>query len=452
MNVKLRRSKHAGLQAVALTLTLLLAAEPLVAQSDILQTDIRRDPVVKAVDAVLPSVVNIATTTLKRYVDFYDPIFQRYYGRQREELNSIGSGIIIDEEGDILTNLHVMQRATRAQVKLWDGRIYDVSNFIASAGSDLAVLKLVKKPGEKFRPIRFAPDDDLLLGETVIALGNPFGLGGSVSRGILSSKNRRRPSEDVAPDVQEWLQTDAAINPGNSGGPLINLRGELIGVNSAVGEGQGIGFAIPVKQVALALADVFSPEFSKEALWFGARVRPEGDALRIDSVQPGSPADKAGLRIGQQILRVDGKPVEGIVEFNRAIVSTKGRSATLQIRQGPETKEAKVQLVPFDDLIREKLGLVLVKQPPEAAATYRTEKGLFVQEVEKGGPADQVQIPKGSLLAAIDDKEVEDLMTAANVLSFKKPGTRVQLTVLAPRRINASFVEFFRGTVTVQVR
>src|SRR4029078_5369257 len=176
-------------------------------------------------------------------------------------------------DGYVLTNLHVVRRATRTQVKLWDGREYEADRIVATENSDVALLKLRCKPDEKFKAVSFAADDDLLLGETVLALGNPFGLGGSVSRGILSSKNRRTSaSQEEQLDVQDWLQTDASINPGNSGGPLINLKAEVIGINVAVYQkGQGIGFAIPVKLVSEALSQIFTPEHIRE-LWFGARL------------------------------------------------------------------------------------------------------------------------------------------------------------------------------------
>src|SRR5207342_805516 len=167
-----------------------------------------------------------------------------------------------------------------------------------SSSTDVALIKIRAKSGEKFTAVKFGADDDLLLGETVLALGNPFGLGGSVTKGILSSKSRRPPSETMPLDVPDWLQTDAAINPGNSGGPLVNLRGDLIGVNVAVyREGQGISFAIPVRRITAALAEMYSPE-TLQSLWFGARVKPGQFPLTVASVQSESPAAKAGLRAG----------------------------------------------------------------------------------------------------------------------------------------------------------
>src|ERR1041385_6592211 len=214
-----------------------LAAEP----------DIRRDATVAAVERVMPSVVNIATATVVEYEDFYQRLFREFFGQgglrpRQEQEYSIGSGVIIDEDGYVLTNLHVVRRGTRTQVKLWDGREYEADRIVATPNSDVALLKIRCKPGEKFKAVSFAADDDLLLGETVLALGNPFGLGGSVTKGILSSKTRRPATGNEPLNVNDWLQTDAAINPGNSGGPLINIRGELIGLNVAVyREGQEVG-------------------------------------------------------------------------------------------------------------------------------------------------------------------------------------------------------------------
>src|SRR6476660_7406985 len=182
-----------------------LAAEP----------DIRRDATVAAVERVMPCVVNIATATVVEYQDFYQSLFHEFFGgnagpRRQQAEYSIGSGVIIDEDGYVLTNLHVVRRATRIQVKLWDGREYEADRIVATENSDVALLKIRCKPGEKFKAVNFAADDDLLLGETVLALGNPFGLGGSVTKGILSSKSRRPATENEPLDVMDWLQTDAA--------------------------------------------------------------------------------------------------------------------------------------------------------------------------------------------------------------------------------------------------
>lgn len=432
----------------------LLAGESFISPLQALETDVRHDAVVQAVEKVMPSVVNIATATIVPYRDFYDTLLRDFYGlnratRSREQINSIGSGVIIDEEGYILTNLHVLRRATRVQVKLSNGEVYDAEPLVVyTTQKDVALLKLrPKKPGETFTAIKFAADDDLLLGETVLALGNPFGLGGSVSRGILSSKSRREPVGDEPLDIADWLQTDAAINPGNSGGPLINLRGELIGLNVAVGQGQGIGFAIPIKQVSAALSDFFTPELL-ESLWFGARLKAGTMPLTIAFVQPGSPADKAGLRAGHQILQVNGLKPRSLAEFARQATN---QNLTLQVQRGGERTAVRLKLVPFDEVIQQKAGLTLLTLSPQMAASFGNKAGLYIEGVEKDGPADRAQVQRGFLLTGIDGQNTGDLATAALALSTKQPGERVQLSVVVPRR-RLGYVEFRQGTITVQVR
>jgi S1-C subfamily serine protease len=424
------------------------------AQLKALETDVRRDAVVQAVEKVMPSVVNIATANLVEYHDVYAQIWREFFGipRAREQI-SVGSGVIIDEEGYILSNLHVLRLASRVQVKLWDGRVYEADPLVGTERSDVALLKLRTKPGEKFTAIKFAADDDLLLGETVLALGNPFGLGESVSRGILSSKSRREPVGDEPLDVADWLQTDAAINPGNSGGPLINLRGELIGLNVAVGRGQGIGFAIPVRQVSEALSDFFTPELVS-SLWFGARLKAGALPLTIASVQPNSPAAKAGLREGQQILQVNGKTPRSLADFSRLVGESPGQSLTLQVQRAGDRASVKMKLIPFDDLIEQKVGLTLLNLSPQTAARMGVQagSGLYVDGVEKDGPAERAQIQRGFLLTGIDGQDLRDVATAAILLSTKQRGEQVQLSLIVPRRYGRGFVEFRQGSVAVQVR
>jgi serine protease Do len=422
-------------------------------------TDPRRDPAVLAIEQVMPGVVNIATENVVEYRDFYDQLLREFYGwqgiRQRQQRQiELGSGVIVDEEGYVLTNLHVVRRATRTQVKLWDGREYEAERIVATPHSDVALLKILGKPGEKFTAVKFAADDDLLLGETVLALGNPFGLGGTVTKGILSSKTRRPETGNEPLNVHDWLQTDAAINPGNSGGPLINLRGELIGLNVAVHrEGQGIGFAIPVKQVSAALSRFFSPEVS-DGLWFGARVKAGSAPLQVAYVQPGSPAHRGGLREGDEIIEVNGQKPAGLIPFNRLVSESAKRDVRLAVNQGSQRRTLRVQLVPFEDLIRQKVGFTLLELTGQTAARLgvRVGQGLFIEDVEKNSPADRSQVQAGYLLAEIDGVPIANLLNAAEILASKSKGDRARLTVVVPRRVGASYVEYRQGTVDVQVR
>lgn len=433
------------------------------------EVDIRRDATVAVIEQVMPSVVNIATSELVRYDDPYESFFRRFYGldnkpKVKEQMSNIGSGVIIEEAGEagyILTNDHVVRRANRVQVQLMDGRVYEAERLLSTSTKDLALLRIVRKPGEKaFKPIRIAKDDDLLLGETVIAIGNPFGLGGSVSRGILSSKNRRTTPGAEALGYEDWLQTDADINPGNSGGPLVNLHGELIGINVAIyaeGEGKGTCFAIPVKQISAALSDFFTLEYTAD-LWFGARLRGAPYPLTVREVQPSSPADRAGLRVGQQVLEVNGKAVSGLVEFNRLVKGSPERVAQLVVSDNGTRRTLKAELMPLKDLLRalmkQKLGLTVTPLTDKAAATFqiKPEEGLQVTEGEADSPGDRVPLQAGLVLIGIDGKGISDIVNAVNALGNKKSGQWAELAVLVPRRYSNGSVVLQRTSVSLPVR
>ena len=427
------------------------------------ETDIRRDATVEAVQRVMPAVVNVATETVLQvrdpieqlFRDFFDPYYRR---RGPNTQHSLGSGVIIDEEGYVLTNFHVVNRASRVWVRLFDGREYECDKISGTSLTDVALLKIKTKKGEKFSAVKFAEDDDLLLGETVLALGNPFGLGGSVTRGILSSKSRRPTAENEQLDVMDWLQTDAAINPGNSGGPLINLRGELIGINVAIHrEGQGIGFAIPIKRIAAAMADIYSPE-ELESLWFGARVRPGTSPLQVMSVQLESPAGKAGLRAGDSILQVNGKPPRSFMEFIGQLREIKNREElVLSIQRGNEQRKLTMQLQPEKDffnaeLVRKKTGATLQEMTPELAEGLGMNwRGLLVSSVDRGSAAAEAELQRGMVITGIDGQAISDVRTAAKRLYTKAKGDKVVLDIVMPRHRGA-FVQYLQGRAELTFR
>jgi serine protease Do len=424
------------------------------------EPDVRFDATVAAVQKVIPSVVNIATETIVEQHDWYEGIFRRFYGmpaRQQRSL-SLGSGVIIDEEGYVLTNFHVVRRASRIQVKLWDGRAYDAEQVVATTASDVALLKIKAQSGEKLKAIQFASDDDLLLGETVLAVGNPFGLGGSVTKGILSSKNRRPSNGNEPLNVEDWLQTDAAINPGNSGGPLVNLRGELIGLNVAVyreedgQRGMGVGFSIPVRQVSAALSRFFTPEIT-HSLWFGAQFRSEGTNLVVANVQSASPAEKAGLRQGDRLLKVNGRAAESLVAVNRLLAEDSTRQANLVMGRGREETAAKVRFIPLAEVIQRKLGLSVLETTKASAKRLGIEApdGLYIEQVDKDGPADRAGIPRGALLANIDGQNVTDLRTLGVTLTDKKQGDPLVLGLILTRR-TGSVIQLREVTTEVRLR
>lgn len=414
--------------------------------------DIRRDATVAAVEATMPSVVNIsAKTVVQRRGYFYDwwrdnwaPFYQ-----QLPPQTSAGSGVIIDEEGYVLTNVHVVEDANEITVKLSDNRVLPAEVLAGTRRSDVALLKIHGNPGEKFKPVKLAGDNDLLLGETVIALGNPFGLGGSVSKGILSSKTRRATPTDDPMDMEDWIQTDAAINPGNSGGPLINLKGELIGLNVAIyREGQGIGFAIPIKRVSEALGELFTPEALK-SLWFGARFIASTNLITVRAVEPGSPAEKAGFKKGDVVLRVDNKPAKNILAVNRELISAgPRREVSFVLQRAGATQNATVRLIPEttffnSSLVQTKLGCSVQDMTPEMAARLgrNSIEGIVITAVDKNSPAEAAGFKRGCVIEAINDAPLPDVTVAARILHGIEKGGRANVTVYVPRPPRRAIVQ-----------
>jgi S1-C subfamily serine protease len=442
----------------------ILAGLAVAASSPAAPVDVRRDATVEAVQRVMPAVVNIATEEVipirdpleNLFRDFFDPYYRR---RQPNTQYSLGSGVIIDEEGYVLTNFHVVGRARRVWVKLHDGREFEAEKVAVSSATDVALIRIRAKSGEKFTAVRFAADDDLLLGETVLALGNPFGLGGSVSKGILSSKTRRPPAQDEPLDVPDWLQTDAAINPGNSGGPLVNLKGELIGINVAVlNQGQGIGFAVPVKRVTEKLGEIYSPE-GMDGLWFGARVRPGSLPLQIMAVQSDSPAGKAGLRPGDLILQIDGRAPRSFIDFTSALRAAKDqRELAFVLQRGNDRRNVILRQVPektfFNaDLIRRRIGATVQTLTPELArdmGLFRAE-GLLIADVDRGGPAAAADLRHGMLITSLDGQPADNLVLAAKKLHAKAKGEKVRVELIIPVQ-RGNFVRLSQGAADIVVR
>jgi serine protease Do len=430
-------------------------------QTDLSKTDpldVRRDATVEAIERVMPSVVNVEGSADVDPNSADDRLMAEFFGwrlqQVQEAVVSRGSGVIIDEEGYVLTNVHVVDGVKRVFVKFNDGSDpIEAERVALNAGKDVALLRL-KSPGRKFPAVKFAKDDDLLLGETVIALGNPFGYAGSVSRGILSSRARRGPNEDRSRgelDTLDWIQTDAAINPGNSGGPLINLRGDLIGINVATLRpqmgAQGIGFAIPIKRVNQALAEVLSGE-SVGRFWFGARLKAATRPLTIQAVQPGSPAEKAGLKVGDVIAAIQGDPPSGIIEFNRALVKAgDSKDIPLSVRRGGNLKELRLRLIDETDFFNNEY---LSARAGFKVAPVRGG-GFVIQSVDANGPAAAVGLKRGHLLRGLDRTEFPDVVALARYLFSRPKGETVETAVVFDQRTALGVVRQ-AGIVALKLR
>ncbi len=420
--------------------------------SSFASSELRRDETVRAVEKAMPSVVNISTKTVQRQRGFLFNWWRDNWSPFYQDLPpqySVGSGVVIDEEGYVLTNVHVVEDATEIVVTFSDKRNYPADLVVGTRKSDVALLKVRTKAGEKFTPVQFAADDDLLLGETVIALGNPFGLGGSVSKGILSAKTRRSSPQEGMLEMEDWIQTDAAINPGNSGGPLVNLDANLIGLNVAIfKEGQGIGFAIPVKRLAEALGEIFTPE-TLRSVRFGSQFKSTSSGILVTNVAVGSPAEKAGLREGDVVARVNGVTPKSVFMLNREIIrAADQKEVVLQLQRGANVRNAVVKLQPEQTvfnakLVKQKLGVGLRQLTAQDTARLRlpVPTGFVVTEVEQGSPADTAGFQQGLILEAIDGAVADSVTTLAKYLNGKRRGELVRLSLILPGPFRRAEVE-----------
>ncbi|HQR67460.1 MAG TPA: trypsin-like peptidase domain-containing protein [Thermoanaerobaculia bacterium] len=377
-------------------------------------SDARRTPVVAAVEKIGPAVVNIsAERIVRRRADPLEEFFSWGFPGRRERgyrTESLGSGVIIDPSGVVITNDHVVQGASRIVVTTADGKEYEAEVKGADADNDLAVLTV----GAKGLPAaRLGSTADLLIGEPVLAVGNPFGLSNTVTAGIVSALQRTVRGE-TGRTYSDFIQTDAAINPGNSGGALANILGELIGINTAiVGGANTIGFAIPVER-ARRIADELIRYGSVKPVWVGLRGatitdddRPSarGRGVRVRTVYPGSPAETAGIAAGDVLVAVDGRRVESREDFDTAVTSAgPGRTLTVELRR--DGRDRTVRLTP--SRAPEDLGLTLLKR--DIGISVRTDRsGAVVTSVTPGSAADRRGLERGDRLYSVNNEKISSL-------------------------------------------
>jgi len=377
----------------------------------------RRTPVVDAVEKAGKAVVNIRTEQIVRrrsspFFGFADPFFDDFFRdlapTRTYKTQSLGSGVIIDPKGYVLTNAHVIEKASKIFVALPDSsKEIEASLVGMDARIDLAILRLPEKGAYPALPP--ARSDDLMLGETVIAIGNPLGLGHSITTGVVSAPRRRIDLDEKAFSV--FIQTDALINPGNSGGPLININGELIGINTAiVQQAQGIGFAIPIDTAKRVANDLIAygrirPSFlgivpkGVDTAFSDAR---GAGGVFVSAIEQGSPAEKAGLKVADVVVTLDGTTVESPAELFGLLRSyPPGGSIRLGFLRGMQEKESTVHLAPLPHGYGLRYG--------ENAFGFSVSQGdgVVVKRVFPRSAAEKVGIERGDIIAEIAGERLQ---------------------------------------------
>ncbi len=390
---------------VCLLLTLSLSGFVCPAQAE----DLRRTAIVRAIELSRDSVVNIHG----------EKVIAEKAADDERRVNGMGTGVVIDARGYAVTNFHVVDGVREIEVTLASGRTVAARLITHDRRTDLAVIKI-----DSLTPlpvIRLGTSSDLLIGETVLALGNAYGYEHTVTRGIVSALHR---NVDVGPTqrYEDLIQTDASINPGNSGGPLLNINGEMIGINVAVRAGaQGIGFAIPVDSVLRVVTNLLSVE-RVDHTWHGIVCRSCSTGAIVETIHRQSPAETVGMRAGDIILRVGDQSVASQLDIERALLGRKAGEivAVTVTREGGEEQlqlalaEARQQVATAGERAWEQLGLRLAPAVTDAVRQLqpRYRGGLLVQEVRFGSAASDKGIRPGDILVGL---HVWETITPDNV-------------------------------------
>ena len=380
------------------------------------------------VDRVSPAVVNIAAEqTVRRARSVFDQFF---LGLDPRPAKSLGSGVLIDPKGIILTNDHVISGASKIIATTKSGQELACEVIGSDADNDLAVLR-VRRPGAALPTIKLGTSADLMIGETVVAIGNPFGLSNTVTAGVLSALGRSVPGDNQRV-YSDFIQIDAPINPGNSGGPVVNIQGDLIGIATAIiGGAQGIGFAIPVDRAKRIVSDLVKFGHVKP-VWVGLHGRtvasreeegrPKG--FRVRSVDPGSPAEKAGIKPGDQVLSVDATPIDSQESFETAL-STRGPGRPMKLVVRNASAERTVTLSgqdpPADFGVRILRGLGMSVRPARG--------GLRISIVDARGSAAQAGLDSGDTLLALNGTAVSETDDVNKVLARDQSRTTLVMVV-----------------------
>jgi serine protease Do len=467
-------------------LALLLACLPLLSTSSLARGP---DSVADIAEGLQESVVNISTTqTLKGtkegttngpgprgspFEEFFDDFFddEDKEGLPRK-VSSLGSGFVIDPSGLIVTNHHVIEGADEIIINFTDGSKLKVSKILGhDPKTDLALLKV--EPKKTLKAVSFGDSSKMRVGDWVMAIGNPFGLGGSVTVGIISATKR-----DInAGPYDDFLQTDAAINRGNSGGPLFNMEGQVIGVNTAIisptGGSIGIGFAVPSNS-AVQVIDQLKQYGETRRGWLGVHVQnvteeiagslgmKEPSGALVAKVSPDSPAAAAGIEPSDVIVKFDGHPIESMRSLPRAVAATpigkdvsvallrKGAAVDVTVTVGrlPESEEAEDDIIEGEEELEpereDMLGLSIAPLTDDLRDRYgigKTVEGVVITEVKPDSPAAQKNVKPGDVIVEVTQEKVKQPQDVlARLLAVKKSGRRSVLLLLSDAKGELRFV------------
>lgn len=400
------------------------------------------DAMAELIAVVRPSVVNISTKHTSQVREMAnpfrdDPVFRKFFGddffrqfegpRQRKE-SSLGSGVIVDKEGYVLTNYHVIKDADEIKVTLSDKREFTAKVIGGDPKSDIAVIKI---NASDLPAIAWGDSDKLKIGETVIAIGSPYGLSQSVTSGIVSAKGR---SQMGITDYEDFIQTDAAINPGNSGGALVNVKGQLIGVNTAIfstsGGYQGIGFAIP-SNMTRSIMDSIVKKGKVVRGWLGVVIQPvnkeiakqfnlkDEKGIIISDVMEGGPAEKAGLQKDDVVVEYNGSKIDDVTAFRNLVAATApgksvemiilrdGQRKSVTIVIGEQPEDEKKILAKFDNVLK---GVHIQEITPNIRQSLDIPKrisGVVVADVDENSPSAS-SLTRGDVIMEINRAKVSD--------------------------------------------
>jgi serine protease Do len=418
-------------------------------------TEQRRTPVVRAVEKCGPTVVNIFTArvTVERDPFFFNlpDVFRqnlpREFFERRMVSRSLGSGVLVHEEGYIVTNAHVVQQSGEIRVVLADKREFQAALVSADLDNDLAIIKI--SDAKPLPCAQLGTSGDLMIGETVIAIGNPLGYSNTVSAGIISALDRKLEFASGV-SYQGLIQTDAAINPGNSGGALVNINGEVIGINVAIrSDAEGLGFAIPVDHVRENLVRLLGFR-NFERLRFGAALAEERSksaagewrfTLRVREVEDDSPAARGGLKVGDTLLAVEDHAVASLIDFETVLLKhAAGDEIPLKVRRDKDEKLLKVTFGKAHKpdgvaLARARLGLHVGPLTSELIKKFNTavDFGVIVLGVEGDGPGAAAGFRAGDIIIQANTHRLAGPDDLGLVLAVPAEGAKVVLHVVRGR-------------------